>query len=79
MISYFVNLMPSLSDEEGFLHEEKKTHIDCSKKYLLLLNGEVASRIKDPVPLCHWVVPRFFDLLISAVHLASAGGDSSEH
>ena len=78
MISYFVNLMLSLSDEEGSL-PKKKTHIGCSKKYLLLLNGEVASRIKDPVPLCHWVVPRFFDLLISAVHLASADGDSSVH
>lgn len=65
--------------KKGSYMKKKKTHIDCSKKYLLLLNGEVASRIKDPVPLCHWVVPRFFDLLISAVHLASAGGDSSEH
>lgn len=71
--------MLSLSDEEGSLPKKKKTHIGCSKKYLLLLNGEVASRIKDPVPLCHWVVPRFFDLLISAVHLASADGDSSVH
>lgn len=64
---------------KGSFLKKKTPMLTVLKKYLLLLNGEVASRIKDPVPLCHWVVPRFFDLLISAMHLASADGDSSVH